>query len=77
MRRRRIDAKIERNEQLPQFGGTATPHHKKKPEELTIGRYSDKDLDIWADLIKSGICTYEGIANVYQVSVGSLHKRFF
>ena len=53
------------------------PHRKKNKEDLKIGKYSAEDLDIWAELIQSGVCTYEGIASVYSVSVGALHNRLY
>ena len=63
------------SDDLPDFSSKAKSHKKKDPKDVSIGNYTDKDLDIWADLIKRKICTYEGIASVYQVSVGTLHKR--
>ena len=66
---------MELDERLPKFKETLPSHKKKNADDLQIGQYSDQDLDVWAELIKAKVCTYEGISRVYNVSVGSLHKR--
>ena len=74
-RRSRSLANLEEDSRLPGFKEQKISHKKKAPEDLVNGNYTDDDLDKWAAMIQSGRCTYEGVASVFPVSVGTLHRR--
>ena len=76
LRRKQMLKTTEKDDSLPKFTDRLPSHKKKETSKLCVGLYSDENLDTWAELIKAGVCTYEGIASVYQVSIGSLYKRY-
>ena len=63
LRRRRTIGRQKIDSKLPSLEEGPPSHKKKSEDDLQIGKYSNEDLDSWAELIKAGVCTYEGIAS--------------